>query len=490
MKLGMRLCIVLLLSYVIIVSSFAQAIPADSVYLGQASPGNMPKIFNLSVNPGFFPAERVSFSPDGKNIYYSELGGYYPITSARIKHYGYSGGKWNGPDTLFENYFSPALSPDGTKMYFQHAGEENLEIWYSVNSDTGWSAPSRFLSGLPFNYLLQETNNGHYYCASYSASGGLGLRDWSRLVISGTDSIVQSLGRPLCTTGDDIDFSVSRDESYFISSANGNLCISYHKPDGSWTNPKKLISTPGWAPCLTSDNTFLFFTTGSGILSQGDTWIYWVRVDNLIDSLKHTNYAPYAKWPITPQNALKGELFTFTLPDSTFYDDDHDSLSFSAVVNSGGLLPAWLSFDPATRTFSGTPTATRNVPLSIKISAADTAHAAGSCIFSLSITNPTGLEDRSQHPKESQILQNYPNPFNPTTTIHYSLAKSSFVRITIYDLLGKNIRTLQKSFQQAGEYSLVWDAKDERHVPVSSGMYFYRLEADNLSIQRKMVLLK
>ncbi len=490
MKFRIRICTASSFILVIIASIFAQAIPPDSVYLGQASPGNTPKIFNLSVSPGFFPAERITISPDGKNIYYSEIGGYYPITAARIKRYGYSGGKWNGPDTLFENYFSPALSPDGTKMYFQHAGEENTAIWYSVNSGTGWSVPSRFLSNLPLNYLLQKTNNGNYYCSSYSANGGLGLRDWSRLMINGTDSIVQSLGRPICTTGDDVDFCVSKDESYFISNVNRNLCISYHKPDGTWTNPKKLISSLGWAPCLTADNKFLFYSSGSGIPSLGNTWIYWVRVDNLIDSLKHTNYTPYAKWPISPQNALKGELFNFKIPDSTFYDDDHDSLTYSAVLSSGNPLPVWLSFDPATRTFSGTPAVSSSLTIKIKVSASDTAHASGSCIFSLFISIPSGVEDNSQYPKESQVLQNYPNPFNPTTTIRYYLAKSSFVRLTVYNLLGKNIRTLQKSFQQAGEYSLVWDAKDERHIPVSSGMYFYRLEAENLNIERKMILLK
>jgi len=490
MKPGILLLTFFLFIHVLGIPLYAQAIPADSIYLGQPSPQNTPVIFNLSVSPGYFPAERVTVSPDGKNIYYSELGGYYPITAARIKHYGYSGGRWNGPDTLFENYFSPALSPDGTRMYFQRAGEENAAIWYSVNSGTGWSTPSRFLSDLPFNYLLQETNNGNYYCSSYSAAGGLGQRDWSQLVISGTDSVVQSLGRPLCTTGDDIDFCVSRDESCFISSSSGSICISYHKPDGSWTNPKKLISTPGWAPCLTSDNRFLFFTTGSGILSHGDTWIYWVRVDNLIDSLKHTNYAPYAKWPPSAQTGTNGTLFTFTVPDSTFYDDDHDSLTYFAALSNGSSLPAWLSFDPATRTFSGIPAVPRSLLFSIKLSAADSAHAAGSCVFSLSVAIATGVKKNGQSPGESQLLQNYPNPFNPTTTIHYVLAKSSFVRLTVYDLLGRDIRTLQKSFQQAGEYSLVWDAKDERHIPVSSGIYFYRLESDDLNMQRKMILLK
>jgi flagellar hook assembly protein FlgD len=96
----------------------------------------------------------------------------------------------------------------------------------------------------------------------------------------------------------------------------------------------------------------------------------------------------------------------------------------------------------------------------------------------------------SEIPNDFILRQNYPNPFNPSTTIHYSLAKSSFVKLTIYNLLGQKIRTLQNAFQQAGEYSLVWDATDERNITVSSGTYFYRLEAHNLTMQKKMILVR
>jgi hypothetical protein len=86
--------------------------------------------------------------------------------------------------------------------------------------------------------------------------------------------------------------------------------------------------------------------------------------------------------------------------------------------------------------------------------------------------------------------QNYPNPFNPTTVIHYQLLKAGNVRLTIYNLLGQNIRTLQDTFQNAGEYSIVWDARDNRNGLVSSGMYYYRLEAGDNIFQKKMILMK
>lgn len=130
---------------------------------------------------------------------------------------------------------------------------------------------------------------GNKYCSSYSAKGGLGLRDWSQLIIKGNGTTVQSLGVPLCTSGDDVDYCVSRDDSIFLSTnSSGNILISYHKPDGSWTNPKILNKNYlGWAPCLSVDNKYLFYTYGS---SASNINIYWAKIDNLIDSLKHTEF--------------------------------------------------------------------------------------------------------------------------------------------------------------------------------------------------------
>jgi len=87
--------------------------------------------------------------------------------------------------------------------------------------------------------------------------------------------------------------------------------------------------------------------------------------------------------------------------------------------------------------------------------------------------------------KNVVLKQNYPNPFNSQTTISYSLPKASLVTIDIYDLLGRKLETLVEGKQDAGSYNIVWDATNR-----SSGIYFYRIKAEEMSINRKMVLVK
>jgi uncharacterized protein (TIGR02145 family) len=105
----------------------------------------------------------------------------------------------------------------------------------------------------------------------------------------------------------------------------------------------------------------------------------------------------------------------------------------------------------------------------------------------------TGVDDsknENQIPDKMKLLQNYPNPFNPSTVISYRLSVFSNVKLTIYNLLGQKIKTLVNSFQNAGEHSLVWDATDETNNPVSSGMYFYKLETNEMSLLKKMILVR
>jgi hypothetical protein len=80
---------------------------------------------------------------------------------------------------------------------------------------------------------------------------------------------------------------------------------------------------------------------------------------------------------------------------------------------------------------------------------------------------------------------NYPNPFNSATSVQYDLTKSEDVIIEIFDILGRKVGTLINSEQQAGHHQIIWDASDQ-----SSGIYFYRLKADDYTETKKMLLLK
>lgn len=88
------------------------------------------------------------------------------------------------------------------------------------------------------------------------------------------------------------------------------------------------------------------------------------------------------------------------------------------------------------------------------------------------------------------LWNNYPNPFNPTTNIKFAITQPAHVKLTIYNLLGQKIRTLVNSFQNTGEYSLVWDSKNELNNYVPSGIYLLSLAANNNQIQKKMVLIR
>jgi len=100
-----------------------------------------------------------------------------------------------------------------------------------------------------------------------------------------------------------------------------------------------------------------------------------------------------------------------------------------------------------------------------------------------------------QIPGMTRLLQNYPNPFNPETWIPYQLNQESEVSLTIFSASGQPIRQMELGLKEAGVYqhshsAIHWDGRNAGGEQVSSGTYFYRLEAGDYSQTRKMVILK
>ena len=202
----------------------------------------------------------------------------------------------------------------------------------------------------------------------------------------------QNLGRPVNTDNSDVEFFIARDESYLVLGANEggpggrDLYISYRKKDNSWTNPKSLgnLINDGkynkWGPFVTADNKYLFYAKATSRPYD----IYWVRFDKLLDSLKHTNYSPYVRDTIENQNGKINHKFSYSIPDSIFYDDDgNNTLTYSVSLSNGDSLPLWLKFNSKTKTIFGTPTSVDTI--TIKITATDSFGASISDIFSVFI---------------------------------------------------------------------------------------------------------
>ena len=104
-----------------------------------------------------------------------------------------------------------------------------------------------------------------------------------------------------------------------------------------------------------------------------------------------------------------------------------------------------------------------------------------------SIVTDVGTETVELLPKGFSLEQNYPNPFNPSTNITYNLADREFVTLKVYDLLGNEVATLVNEEKQAGSYNVPFSMNN---LKLSSGTYFYRLQAGNFVETKKMILLK
>jgi hypothetical protein len=88
-------------------------------------------------------------------------------------------------------------------------------------------------------------------------------------------------------------------------------------------------------------------------------------------------------------------------------------------------------------------------------------------------------------PTKYELSQNYPNPFNPVTKINFALPKQGFVTLKIYDVLGREVRTLVNEVKSAGQFSVDFNASE-----FASGVYFYRLESNGFSDIKRMMLIK
>lgn len=469
----------------------AQPVPADSLYLGQTPPGTAPAVFRLPFTGGLRPVERIAISSDGTEIYFGELNT-YPPNIQKVRFLRYAEGRWQGPSLLFDGFAAPRLSADDSVMYVQSNINDFSTTYISHRTAQGWSAPVRLFDTDQQTHYFQTTGAGNGYLSSNPPSSPA-KRDICRLIVSGTDSLISTLGAPINTPADENDLFVAGDESYLLFSRNlspgGDIYLSFRTTDGRWTNPKRLpspINKSGasweYGQFVTKDGQYLFYTSGGTTMSSYNT--YWVRIDGIIDSLRHTNFVPYVRTAV-PALTTGGGSFTYTVPESTFTDDDgNGTLAYSASLNGGEPLPAWLSFDPAFRRFSGTPL--QSVTLNLQLTATDPAGAKAACTFTLTAVVTGANERRRPAPERMQLHQNHPNPFNPETVIEFVPHRSGDAVLTVTDMLGRRVEEPFRGPVTAGvRYRVRFSGRD-----LSSGVYLYSVRSGGTVQSRRMLLMR
>jgi hypothetical protein len=118
---------------------------------------------------------------------------------------------------------------------------------------------------------------------------------------------------------------------------------------------------------------------------------------------------------------------------------------------------------------------------------------AGGTILHTTTGGVTSIEENGNFDDSPVILSlvhNFPNPFNRQTTIEYTLPEKNTVSVNIYNVLGREIRSLLHKFQQAGTHSVVWNSRDNAGRKVSSGTYFLRLEAGEQTSTKKLCVVR
>ena len=103
---------------------------------------------------------------------------------------------------------------------------------------------------------------------------------------------------------------------------------------------------------------------------------------------------------------------------------------------------------------------------------------------------PTAIREANALPEAVHLLPNYPNPFNAETRVAFTLPAPSWTRIVVYNVLGQSVRTVLSSYMVAGRHELTWDGRNDRGTGMASGVYFYRLYAQDRVHSRSLVLLR
>ena len=250
--------------------------PAADRYLGKTPPEAERTVFLPAVT------ERIAISRDGHEIYFNGHNG-------SLAWYRFDGERWTGPRALFPDAAAAALSPDERTLYFQNAAGA---LFRSARTATGWAAPEPFAKAATGRlHYLQVTNDGGMFATAMAQPGVQG--QIGRLEHSPTGDAVVSFGAPVNSADNGVDFFIARDGSYLVfvnhPGGNGDLNICFRQEDGGWSEPRNLGPTVNgansweWGPFVTSDNKYLFYTSGT---SAGDSAVYWIRFDTLLAQLR------------------------------------------------------------------------------------------------------------------------------------------------------------------------------------------------------------
>lgn len=358
----------------------------------------------------------------------------------------------------FSNIESSALTPNFDTIYFS-AGP----VYSSVKTNGKWEKPKKLNSNINVGAGVRDCSiskdGRRLYFSGY---GGYGAWDiWYSDIDSNTNDWGPgyNMGPQINSASNDAYFyEVSKDTAYVLQCWTminyyiyNNRINQWSKIDSFWYHPLGGVEMYGVS--ITKDKKKMYFGR-----FRYDNWIYDLGVCYWDSSSN--------QW---------GSMYNLNI--------NTEALKVGNVYRRGAEFYPWISGDGKKMVFSSN----RDASLEPNSSSASSLYITYLLIDENGDTVTTVEDKASSQPKDFTLRQNYPNPFNPATTIKYSIKNDGYVKLIIYDSIGRKITELVNEYKNKGEYTIHFDSQK---LKLASGTYYYQLIHNNDYLVKKMMLTK
>ena len=349
------------------------------------------------------------------------------------------------------------------------------------------------------DYRSYFSTNGMTYSTGIADYGDINLR--AKISEEGIDNNAPIASDGLFTTNEDTDYS----GTFSASDAEGDS-LTYSILD-STDNGTLILSDPisgtfTYSPIENFNGSdSLTFSVSDGILL--DTGTVNITVVGLNDAPSSFALSEQDSVYITMDNFATDSI-SFTWDESIDVDGDELLYDFTASLKVDGQVKA--EYSSSSLTIREMKIDHQSVfdeifaaqamfgeiewDVSVRDSMVEVTSENGALTLGVNASAAVLSINGELLPEVFSLHQNYPNPFNPVTKLRYDLPENGHVNITIYDMLGREVKTLINQTQNAGYRSIIWDATNDYGKPVSAGIYLYQIQAGEYMRTKKMVLLK